>query len=1049
MITRTKERRFAISLVINFAIALFIGLSPTARIYAQTVTGDVVGKVTDRTGSTVAGAMVTVTNRGTGSVRKATTDKQGEFRVASLPAADYMLEVQSPGFAMARSSFKLTVGQSFVVNPVLLVSGVQETIDVSTGAAGVQSESSELGGLIGQKQILELPLNGRSIDQLALLEPGVSSTTNRFTGSTIHGTQLNIDGAAAKSNRFLLDGTNVGDTYNYGVGSIAGVFLGVDAVQEFRVLTNSYSAEYGQTTGGVITVATKSGSNAFHGSAFEYFRDGKLDARNFFDSEKPSFRRNQFGFSAGGPIVKDKTFFFAAGELLREKLGLTVLTVVPSLDARRGVLPDSAHPGQFITVPVNPDIVPYLNLFPLPNGRDFGNGLAQTVFPFSQRTTESFYQGRVDHHFNSRNSFFARYTFDDTSLNPPPTFPAWAQIAKSRNQYITLEGTTIISSALVNIGRLSFARTNLTSADQLVEDIPASAILIPGRQEAQIAIGGMPNTGPGAAPTRKTLQLQNLFSWSDDMSLAKGPHLLKWGLLIDRAQNFIETDAYFGGRLSFPSISQFIQGRASTLTIAAAGSDPRQYLFHTRFGAYVQDQYKLLRNLVVNIGLRQEFSTVPTEKHGHLVGLRDPLHDPFVTIGQPFKNHKQNLAPRVGVAWDPLGDGKTVVRSGFGIFYDINAIPYLAQKINGNPPFNNRLTVINPSLHPNLSTVQGSLNLAVPAYDWQTPHALHYNLAVERELTSGTALTLAYAGSRGINTARTGEANAPLPQSLPDGRPFYSPTATRRNPKLGSVSFTRPDGNSWYNALQLKVVSRIGPGFRVQGSYTFSRTIDESQGIISGDANGSVPFAWDPDDPKLDKGLADFHRKHILVANWTWDMPFFRDRNDLVSALLGHWSLNGIITALSGNPFTPGVVANVSGTRPSNDATSIDRPNINPGFNANNVIRGGPDQYFNPNAFSVPTPGTFGNLARNVLIGPGLATVDMSALKNFPLRVLGENAKLQLRVEAFNLLNRANFNLPNRIVFTGPGSLPLRNAGQITSTSTTSRQIQLALRFNW
>jgi hypothetical protein len=1032
------------------AVLIFVLAGVSAR--AQSVTGDISGNVMDTNGAVVVGAQITIKNVGTGSVRHAVTDGHGEFRVAFLPVADYQIEAESSGFVKCTENFYLAVGQSLVKNLVLKVQGIQESVMVAEGSElGIQTESAALGGVIERKQIVELPLNGRNVDQLALLEPGVSSTNNRSTGGTIHGLQININGAPGRSSRYLLDGTNIADTFSNGLGSAADTFLGIDSVQEFRVLTNSYSAEHGQVTGGVISIVTKSGTNALHGSAFEFLRNDKLDARNFFDEQKPAFKRNQFGFSLGGNIVRERTFFFGSGEWLRDRLGLSKVTVVPSLSARQGRFPDPARPGQFITVPVNPDILPYLALFPSPNGRDFGTGLAELIFPFNQTTNASFYQIRVDHKLTAANSLFIRYTFDDAERNPPASFPGWTVLEKSRNQFLTLEDTEVISSRWVNTFRFSYARTNFFSNDELQLDFPESSILLPGRPEPQISIGGMPTTAGGERPPRSSTQLQNMFSFSDDMSLVRGAHLLKWGVLVDRVQNLIETKSFLGGRFSFPGVQQFIQGRPTNLTLMAPGADPRQYFSHTRFGAYIQDDFKVLRNLTLNLGLRIEFSTAPTEKFGHIVGLPDPLHDTSVTVGKLLENQKQNWAPRFGLAWDPMGDGKTVIRTGFGIFYDISIIPYIAQKINGNQPFNNRLSIVNPLLRPNLSTVPASIDAGLPDYYWQTPHALQYNFAVEREVRQGTTVTLAYAGARGINLARTGEVNTPVPQVLPDGRFFFVTGAPRRNPRFGSITLMRTDGNSWYNALEVKVRSRLNNDLQIQASYTFSRTIDEGQGVISGDSFGSQPLAWNPYDRSYDRGLADFHRKHNFIINGIWDLPFFRRSTGITRALLGGWGLSGIVTVKTGNPFTPGIQADWTGTRFATDARGTDRPNLLPGFDASNIILGGPDQYFNPNAFAMPPRGTFGNLGRNVLIGPGLSTVDMSAHKNIRLKMLGEGGSIQIRVEAFNLLNKANFNLPQRIIFNGvsPTEQPIGNSGRITSTATTSRQIQLGLRINW
>jgi hypothetical protein len=1047
-----KENPFFRILNLAVCFLLVTVLVSSTIVHAQSFTGEVLGVVRDSAGAAIAGAHLSLKNLGTGTVRQAVSGEKGEFRVASLPAAEYEVEVQAAGFVKATTQITIAVGQTTVIEPVLQVGGVEETVMVDTGGVvAVQLGSSELGGLIDRKQILDLPLNGRNIDQLALLEPGVASTTNRSSGGTIHGLQININGAMSRNSRFLLDGTLLNDTFSNGLGSTADTFLGVDAVREFRVLTNSYAAEHGQASGGVVSIVTKSGGNRFHGTLFEYLRNDKLDARNFFDLEQPAFKRNQFGFSVSGPLIKDKTFFFGTSEWLRERLGLTKVTVVPSLDARRGVLPDPARPGQFLNININPAAIAYLNLFPLPNGRDFRTGLAELAFPFNQTTDESFYQIRIDHKLSSSNTLFARYTFDDAERHPPANFPAWDVLESSRNQFFTLEDTQVIGASVVNSFRFSYSRTNLFSNDRLIGEFPQNRILIPGRPEPQLTIGGMPTTGPGERPPRSSLQLQNLFSWSDDMSLVKGPHLFKWGVLIDRVQNLIETKSFIGGRFTFPGIRQVLEGRPSSLTITAPGADPRQYLFHTRFGAYFQDDYRIRHNLMLNLGMRLEFATEPTEKFGRIVGLPDPLNDTTVTVGRLYNNHKQNWAPRIGLAWDPFSDGRTVIRSGFGIFYDINSIPYLAQKINGNPPFNNRLVLPNPGLTPNLSIVPASIDVAVPAFDWQTPHALHYNLTFERELFSNTAFSVAYAGSRGINTARTGEVNSPIAQVRPDGSLFFVSNSPRRNPRMGSITLTRPDGNSWYNALQTKVQTRVASSLHFQASYTFSRTIDESQGTISGDSSGSQPLGWFVENRSLDKGLADFHRKHNFVSSGTWSLPFFSQADGLKGGLLGGWAVSGIVTIKSGNPFTPGIQADFTGTRFASDARGLDRPNVKPGFDADRIVQGGANQFFDPTAFELPERGTFGNLGRNILIGPGFATVDMSAHKNFRIGALGDGGNLQFRVEAFNLFNRANFNLPARIVFNGalPIEQPIGNAGRITSTATSSRQVQLALRLNW
>jgi len=1048
-VTGTQHRRCYFSLAGLITVILSLALGASAS--AQTIGGELSGSVTDSTGSVIVGARLVIRNTATGSERQAVTNTRGEFHIPSLPPGEYQIEAEAPGFSKSIRTVSVKVGEKVILNVVLAVAGVREEVLVE-GVSGpaVQRQSAELGGVVERRQILELPLNGRSFEQLALLEPGVISTTNRVSGLNTHGLQINVNGAGSRSNSFLLDGTTVTDAFNAGVGSLANTFLGVDAVREFRVLTNAYSAEYGKAAGGIVSIVTKSGTNAFHGTAFEYLRNDNLDARNFFDPVKqPEFKRNQFGFSASGPIVRDRTFFFGTAEWLRERLGRTVVTVVPSLDARQGRLPDPANPGRFITVTINPAVLPFLNLFPLPNGRDFGTGLAEFSFPFSQNTDETFVQARVDHSLSPKNNFFVRYTVDDATKIEPLDYPIVAIGSQSRNQYLTVEDTHVLSSSWVNTFRFSYARTNISQIDVPQILLSPDILFIPERNAfGLISIGGMPPFG--GSRFRQQGQLQNLYSWSDDMVLTKGSHSLKWGVLIERQQNKALAENFFAGGYDFAGIQQFLEGRPSRFTAASLDSEPVRYYFTNLFGVYVQDDLRLTRRLTLNLGLRLELASVPKEKFGRTVALPDILRASQVTVGPPFENQKQNWAPRIGFAWDPWGDGKTALRGGFGIFYDINPIPYFIAFNIVNPPFFRFLIVRNPSFpRQSLATGVAALSVFPNDFNWQTPHTLQYNVALERELRKDTVLTVAYVGSRGINVVRGGDVNAPIPMTLPDGRAFFPAGARPRNPNFGSIDLKRPDGNSWHNALQLRVRSQLGRDVHLQGSYTFARTIDEAQGLISFDALGSVPQVHNPDDRRYERGLTDFHRKHTLVINSLWDLPFFRGAKGVVGALLGHWGVRGIVTVQSGNPFTVGIQSDW--VRNLNRRPGIARPNVKPGFTTERIILGKPDRYFDPNAFELQEPGTYGNLGRNSLIGPGLATVDWALVKYFPVRALGEEGHLQLRFEFFNLFNRANFGLPQRIVFAGVrrDEPPLGSAGRITSTTTSARQIQIALRLSW
>jgi hypothetical protein len=1018
-----------------FALLLFAGHSASA----QTVSGSLSGVVVDAQGAVVPGVAVSVRNIATGNLRQVKTNNAGAYAVPALPAADYQIEAEAPGFALNRSNVRLAVGQDLIVELTLKVATTEANVLIESGGNTLQQESAELSGLIGRKQILDLPLNGRSYGQLALLEPGVVATTNRPAGIGRHGLEVNINGAGSRSNSFLLDGTSAVDAYNNGVGNAVGNFLGVDAVQEFRVLTNAYSAQYGGASGGIISIITKSGSNEFHGTGFEFLRNDNLDARNFFDpEEKPEFKRNQFGFAVGGPMIKDQTFFFGTGEWLRERLGRSVVTTVPSLSARQG--------------PVNPAVVPFLDaFFPLPNGRDFGGGIAEYTFPFAQNTDETYWQGRIDHKLSETNTFFGRFTFDDAARVLPTNYPILVDAFSSRNQYLTLEDTHVITPTLVNTARFSLSRTRITESSDITTQLAPSLFFAPGATKlGALLIGGMRNFA-GLSDSNAP---QNVFSVSDDITFVTGDHSLQSGVLVLRQQLNLFQDRYSPGQYTFSSIQQFLAARPSQLTIdLKGGGGTTSYIRNTLLGTYIQDSYKVSRNLTLNFGLRVESSTVPKEKFGHSVSLPDPLNDSEMTVGPIYKKASVNWAPRAGIAWNLFGDGKTVVRSGFGIFYDNNPVPFWVSggALTTNPPFHVTVILRNPIFpRHDLSgvTATGSLSLFPVAYDWKTPRRLQYNFAIERELWANAIFSAAYVGARGTNMLRSGDVNLAIPQILPDGQPFFAAGLPRRNPSFGSVDIKRADGQSWYNAMLLKFRSRIGSHFQMQGSYTFSRSIDNTSAPFQNEALGSISQVLNPSFPLLDRGLSDFHRKHNLVANFTWELPLGRGRSGISSAFLADWAMSGIVTAQSGNPFTPGVQGDWSR---SLNRPGMDRPSLAPGFNASNIILGTPDQWFDPNAFVLPPRGTYGNLGRNVLIGPGLSTVDLSISKRLPIKAFGDGGKLQFQADFFNLLNHANFNMPARIVFSGTSATeaPLSTAGRISSTSTSPRQLQLGVRLSW
>ncbi|MEO5897503.1 MAG: TonB-dependent receptor [Vicinamibacterales bacterium] len=1010
---------------------------------AQNVGGTLSGIIQDASGGSVQGAVIAVVHAETALARTAASDDAGRYRLVGLTPGDYAFDVRVPGFAVHRQQVQIGAGQTLVRDIQLQIAGGHEEIQVA--ASQLQRESSELGGIVQRDLVLGLPVNGRSYEQLTLLEPGVVSTTTRETRVLYqHGLKININGASSRSNAFLLDGTSVTDLYNNGLGSAAGTFLGLEAVREFQVLTNAYEAAYGGVSGGIVSIITKSGSRQFHGSAFGAARDGRLDAKNYFDVEKPDFWRRQWGGSLGGPLVRDRAVFFVTGEWLRESMGLTQVTTVPSLAARSGALPDPLRPG--FTVPVSLLVAPFLDLFPLPNGRDLGDGLAEHRFVATRPTRDAFGQARVDLGLGSGNSLFARLTVDDSGKVEPARYPGTAVDWNSTSRFATLEDSHVFSPGAFNTARLSYSFTDIAQTDTTGRGLNEELALVAGRGIPHLVIGGMPAFGSLVSPY--THARQRLLSFSEELALSKGSHLVKLGTLVEHFDALVDFQIFWPGRYSFPDVRQFLQARPSVLSLALPGSESLRQLSSNQLAMYAQDDVKLSSRLTLNAGVRWEFATAPKEEQGRLVGVPDPVNDRTLTVGSLLRTEKANLAPRVGAAWTPFADGRTVVRGGAGLFYDINTLPFIAQTVGTNPPFYNQVTIRNPVFRRSDLPAATVLSLGIPQYDWRTPRLWHFNAAIERELPGRTMLSVAYAGSRGSHLVRSGDINAPVADILADGTRVFAAGRPRRNPAFGAIDYRAPDGQSRYDALQLKIARRFQGSVQFQASYTLGRTIDQSQGTVPTEANGSVTARMDPDFSATDRGPADYDRRHNLTAYLLWATPRLTGAPAVLRHALSGWTVSGILAMRSGNPFTVGIQEDYSRTLAR---VSVDRPNLRPGVDPDQIVLGGANLYFDPSAFVLQAPGTFGNVGRNSLTGPGLATLDMSFARPVVAAWPSRASQLQLRLDAFNLLNRVNLGMPQRIVFAGvrQDEAPISSAGRITSTTTGPRELQLSLRLSW
>lgn len=1015
----------------------------------------ITGEVRDMNSALLVGVHLTARQIETGGTRTTVSEAAGRFVFPGLPVGSYELRAEHPGFEpLVHPPVRVTVNETIEVSFVLKVAGVSATVDIQNGEPLVNTQSAELSYLVNERLIRDLPLNGRNYTDLALLQPGVIAYAHRDGGSVVaHGLGTSINGQDPRSNVYLLDGTPQNDFTNGPAGSAAGAALGVETIREFRVEANSYGAEFGRNFGGQINAVSKSGTNSFHGSLYEFHRNDNFDARNFFDgAQKPEFKRNQFGGSFGGPIKRDRTFFFFGYESLRENLGQTIRTVVPDFNARNGILPAGGN------VTVNAAIRPYLDEYPLPNGANLGGGLAEYSFGFARQITQHFLQGRVDHNWNNKHESFARYTFDNADQKLPTDFPQFPRAFRSRNQFFTAEHRLIQSDATIHTFRLNFSRTRI---GQLVESNTTQPLqpFVPGRElVGNIDIGGVPRFGP---QTSVSVQLtQNLFGFEYGMVHTRGRHIIKAGGVLERYQDNMFNPTFSLGIWTFANLRNFLTNTPqSFLGLTPTGALDRYWRF-TFFAAYIQDSFQVHPRLTLNGGLRYETTSLPVDIYGRDSALLS-LSDTAPTVGPLYKNPTRfNLSPRLGLAWDVFGDRTTSLRAGYGIYFNTNNQQNLIVTVT-NPPATPRIAIgftptspCRPAFPTAPLTCAFANSIRPIQFDLENPYLNVYSLSIQRELPWDIVATAAYAGTRGVHLLRSNDVNIAVPIIRSDGTPFFPPGAPRQNTAFSTIELKSSDGNSWYNAMIFDVRKRWSRSFTLQSSYTFSRNIDTTQAsTFFSDATNGTTTAF-PEFPELNynKGLADYHAKHNWVVNFTWELPFARNLKGLKKTLLDGWQLAGINNARSGNPLTVFVQANRSRSlwQPSlGPGIGRDRASMATGFTYESAVLGRPDQYFNPAAFVLPPAGTLGNSGRGAFIGPNYRTFDVAAMKNTRLgQWLGESGNLQIRVEAFNLFNRANFAPPALTAFAGTtdGEVPLPTFGRIRSTVTSSRQIQLGLR---
>ena len=1107
--TQTNPGNTRLGLI--FALIFALVFLASIPVYSQVVGGTILGTITDPTGAAIPGTKVVIKNVATGVITAVTTNAQGIYNAPNLLPGTYEATISAAGFeSVVQSGIALAVGGQQVLNVTMKVGEVTQRVEVSEIAPDVQLASSTISGVIDSNTVLQLPLNGRSWTDLAALQAGVS--TIRAIASVASpdrlgrglGVQLSVTGGRPQQNNYLLNGVSINDYSNQSPGSILGGNLGVDAVAEFSVLTTNYSAEYGRTSGGVVSAIGRSGTNQFHGSAFEFVRNSVLDARNPFDfpaapglPSKPPFHRNQFGVSAGGPIRKDKTFIFGAYEGLRQSLGLSQVDNTLSDNARKGILcdPSLTDCSSTIQVPVSLAVQPYFQFFKVANGPvqcAFTNcpaGAGDTaLFTFggSQITNENYFTTRIDNKFSDKDNLSGSYMFDNSPSSQNDEFNNKLLLNRARRQLVTIEENHVFSGSLGNSFRVGYSRVfaaapaGSTKINPLAAD--TSLGFLPGDTAGVINVPGLTIFSGGLSTAIPAVFHWNSWQAYDNVFLTKGRHSLKFGANVERIENNQFTPSRPGGEFDFQSLQDFLTNGLATFT-ADKASTPKG-VRETIFGAYIQDDFHFHPNLTLTLGLRYEMATVPTEVHGQLASLQH-LTDPTVVVKSPlFANPSlRNFEPRVGFSWDPSRNGKTAVRGGFGMF-DVLVLPVnLRHTVDGTVPFSLSANGANlPGLFPSAAFAQltalQSANRA--AFFEQNPprnYVMQWNLNIQREITPSTTAMVAYVGSHAVhNTFQTDDSDIVLPLAkTPLGYLWPIPNLASPlptfNPNFARIALTSFNSSSLYHALELQIKRRMSHGFEAQASYTFGRSIDSSSGSTDGDQfqNGLTSLLFF--DQGIRRGLSDFNQSHKIIVNFTWDVPSSKNLNGALGWAASGWEFGGIFEASSGLPFTGIIGPDPLGMNSTDQFSLPDR------VKGCNPIQGG-FNYLNLSCFTLPNvpasmaaqcdPNSFpgaaqaapagtvycgnlmGNGGRNTLIGPRLVNLDFSLFKNNPIKRISEQFNVQFRMEIFNSLNHSNFNPPtaNNVIFDGTGA-PVGGAGQLNGTATTSRQIQFALKFVW
>jgi len=1007
--------------VLGLRAALFL-VSVCLPLAAQNAS--LAGTVKDQQGGVIPDAAVTLTSADTGVSQAITSDSSGNFEFPTVRPATYSVKVTQKGFqTYTQTGIILAVDERRRLEITMQLGDTTSVVSVEALTSTVSTESSTLGSVVENKKIVEIPLNGRFFLDLALLQTGtvVPSTNNRTflaapSGIGISG--INASGTREDSTNYVVDGQNLSDM----VQNQITFQPNIDMIQEFKVQTNAFSAEYGRNAGIVINGVSKSGTNGVHGTAYEFVRNDHFDAKNFFDppGKIAPFKRNIFGYSIGGPIIKNKTFFFHSYEGRRGREVATINTVVPTPAQRAAV--------------TNPVIAKLLALVPSANdatGTHFVGSAAR------QRTLNQ-ETGRIDHNFNEKNFLFGSFIINRDERTEPTlqsnNLPGFGDTRPAKRYLISLGYIHVFSSSLTNDFHAGLNRVRIDFI-QAFSGSPADfGMSTPSSVMPEIETGSANSGNPwfGGINGFPQGRGDTTFQYSDTVAWIRGRHSIKFGAEFRRFRNN-NFNGGTGGFILFPSLAAFLSASPSQSVETSLPVTPA--LRVNALGTFVQDDFKVTPHFTLNLGLRWEYNGVPSEIHNRL-GVFDFTNHALVQIGtngidEPYHQQFTNFGPRVGFAWDPFGKGKTVIRSGAGFYYD-QPVTNIVTPLGSNPPFSQSVNItqnINLAAPFNSPPGVGSaLQLVDP--NFKSGRILSYNFNVQQE-AFGTVFQIAYVGSQGRHLRLSGDFN----QGIGGKRPISSITSLNAAGQPvaaagGSMTIQESVSNSNYNGLWLSAEKRFAKGLTFNVSYTFSKSIDNNS---VGSSNPQIQNFYDI---RSERALSDFDARQRFVLSGIYQLPLKWDHSGFTRRLVEGWSVSPIVNLQSGNPFSP-----IVPTADPNSLETFDRPNVIAGQPLT-LPDPTPNQWLNKAAFALPPAGRFGNAGRNILTAPGFEDIDFAVSK---LTAIKERFSLQLRGEAFNLFNHPNFAQPSNNFVAG-------NFGQILATRTargdlgSSRQLQLGIK---